>query len=118
MTADVVNGYAWELHNLAEDPTQSRNLAAAFPDWLRDTQLRFLIEAARYQVLPLDDSSLPRLIAPRPEPSAGRQEFFYRAPGSGLQTSIALSLLNRPYRLVAEIELPQGGANRVIETTS
>jgi hypothetical protein len=117
LPADVVNDYTWELHNLAEDPTQSRNLAAAFPDWLRDTQQRFLIEAARYQVLPLDNSSLPRLTAPRPEPSAGRQEFIYRAPGSGLQTSVAPSLLHRSYRLVAEIEVPQGGANGVIATT-
>jgi arylsulfatase len=114
--ADVVNGYTWELYNLVEDPTQSRNLAATFPDRLRDLQQRFLIEAARYQVLPLDNSSLPRLIAPRPGPSAGRQEFIYRAPGSGLQTSIAPSLLNRLYRLVAEIEVPQGGANGVIAT--
>ncbi len=116
LPADVINGYSWELYNLAEDPTQSRNLAAAFPDKLRDMQQRFLIEAARYQVLPMDNSSLPRLIAPRPGPSAGRQEFIYRAPGSGLQTSIAPSLLNRPYRLVAEIEVPQGSANGVIAT--
>jgi len=77
--ADVINGYTWELYNLAEDPTQSRNLVALFPDRLRDLQQRFLIEAARYQVLPLDNSSLSRLIAQRPGPSAGRQEFIYRA---------------------------------------
>ncbi len=114
--ADIINGYTWELYNLAEDPTQSRNLVALFPDRLRDLQQRFLIEAARYQVLPLDNSSLSRLIAQRPGPSAGRQEFIYRAPGSGLLASVAPSLLNRAYQIIADIEVPAGGANGVIAT--
>jgi arylsulfatase len=113
---DVVNGYSWELYNLEQDPTQSRNLATQFPDRLRDLQQRFLIEAARHQVLPLDNSSLPRLITQRPGPSAGRREFVYRATGTSLLGSVAPSLLNRAYRLVAEIEVPAGGANGVIAT--
>jgi arylsulfatase len=113
---DVVNGYAWELYNLADDPTQSRNLAAQFPDRLRDLQQRFLVEAARYQVLPLDNSTLPRLITQRPGPSAGRRDFVYRGTGTSLLASVAPSLLNRSYRLVAEIEVPAGGATGVIAT--
>jgi arylsulfatase len=117
---DVVNGYAWELYDLTRDPTQSRNLAAQQPDRLRDLQQLFLVEAARYRVLPLDNSSLPRLIAQRPGPSAGRREFTYRGTGTSLQASVAPSLLNRAYRLVAEIEVPQsagpGGATGVIAT--
>jgi arylsulfatase len=113
---DVVNGYAWELYNLEEDPTQSRNLAAEYPDRLRDLQQLFLMEAARHQVLPLDNSSLARLITPRPGPSAGRRDFVFRGPGAGLQASVAPSLLNRPYRLTAEIEVPAGGAEGVIAT--
>jgi arylsulfatase len=117
---DVVNGYAWELYDLAADPTQNRNLAAQHPDRLRDLQQLFLVEAARYRVLPLDNSSLPRLIAPRPGPTAGRREFVYRGAGTSLPGSVAPSLLNRDYRLVAEIEVPQGtgpgGATGVIAT--
>jgi arylsulfatase len=113
---DVVNGYAWELYNLAEDPTQSRNLAAQHPERLRDLQQLFLVEAARYRVLPLDNSSLPRLIAQRPGPTAGRWDFVYRAAGTSVPGSVAPSLLNRGYRLVAEIEVPAGGANGVIAT--
>jgi arylsulfatase len=113
---DVVNGYAWELYNLEEDPTQSRNLAAEYRDRLRDLQQLFLMEAARHQVLPLDNSSLARLITPRPGPSAGRRDFVFRGPGAGLQASVAPSLLNRPYRLTAEIEVPAGGAEGVIAT--
>jgi arylsulfatase len=113
---DVVNGYAWELYNLNEDPTQSRDLAAQHPDRLRDLQQRFMVEAARHQVLPLDNSALPRLIAQRPGPAAGRQEFVYRGPGGGLLANAAPSLLNRAYRLVAEVEVPAGGADGVIAT--
>jgi arylsulfatase len=113
---DVVNGYTWELYDLAQDPTQARDLAAQFPDRLRDLQQRFMIEAARHQVLPLDNSSLPRLIAQRPGPSAGRREFVYRGTGTSLQGSAAPSLLNRAYRIEAEIEVPAGGAEGVIAT--
>ena len=113
---DVVNGYAWELYNLDEDPTQSRNLAAQHPERLRDLQQLFLVEAARHQVLPLDNSALPRLITQRPGPAAGRQEFVYRGPGGGLPANAAPSLLNRAYRIVAEIEVPAGGANGVLAT--
>ena len=113
---DVVNGYAWELYNLDEDPTQSRDLAAQHPERLRDMQQRFLVEAARHQVLPLDNAALLRAITPRPGPTAGRQEFVYRGPGGGLPASTAPSLLNRAYRIVAEIEVPAGGANGVLAT--
>ena len=113
---DVVNGYAWELYNLDEDPTQSRDLAAQQPERLRDLQQIFMVEAARHQVLPLDNAGLPRLIAQRPGPAAGRQEFVYRGPGGGLPASAAPSLLNRAYRIVAEIEVPAGGANGVLAT--
>jgi arylsulfatase len=112
----VVNGYAWELYNLAEDPTQSRNLAAQHPERLRDMQQLFLVEAARHQVLPLDNSALLRAITPRPGPAAGRQEFVYRGPFTGLPASVAPSLLNRAYRIAAEIEVPDGGANGVLAT--
>jgi arylsulfatase len=113
---DVVNGYAWELYNLAEDPTQARDLAAQQPERLRDLQQLFLVEAARHQVLPLDNAGLPRLIAQRPGPTAGRRDFVYRGPGGGLPASVAPSLLNRAYRIVAEIEVPDGGANGVLAT--
>jgi arylsulfatase len=113
---DVVNGYAWELYNLAQDPTQSRDLAAQYPERLRDLQQLFLVEAARHQVLPLDNSSLSRLITLRPGPAAGRREFVYRGPGGGHQAAVAPSLLNRAYRLTAEIEVPAGGAAGVLAT--
>ena len=114
--ADVVNGYAWELYDLAADPAQAHDLAAREPARLRALQQMFLVEAARYQVLPMDNSTITRLLARRPGPAAGRQEFTYRGPGVGLTSDSAPSLVNRAYRVTAEIEVPAGGATGVLAT--
>lgn len=114
--ADVLNGYTWELYNLVEDPTQMNDLAAREPARLRMMQEIFLMEATRYQVLPLDNSTLTRLISARPGPAAGRRQFTYTGPVSAIQGSAAPNLLNRSYRITAEIEVPQGGANGVLVT--
>ena len=68
---DVVNGYKWELYNLDEDFSQDNDLAAKMPDKLREMQELFLVEAAKYQVFPLDNDVLQRALAPRPSSTAG-----------------------------------------------
>ncbi len=114
--ADVMNGYTWELYNLTEDPTQMNDLAAREPDRLRRMQDIFMMEATRYQVLPLDNSVLTRIVSARPGPAAGRRQFSYSGPVSAIQGSAAPSLLNRSYRITAEIEVAAGGANGVLVT--
>ena len=64
---NVVTGYKWELYNIAEDYSQANDLAATMPDKLREMQELFLVEAAKYQVFPLDNSILPRLLGPQTE---------------------------------------------------
>ena len=46
----------WELYG-PDDWTQARNIAARHPVRLRDLQRLWLLEAAKYGVLPLDDSA-------------------------------------------------------------
>ncbi len=70
-----INDYKWELYNLTEDYSQYNDLAARNPDKLKELQALFLTEAAKYQVLPLDNSILPRLITPRPSATAGKDGF-------------------------------------------
>lgn len=110
----MINGHAWELYNLAEDPTQSRNLAEQHPDRLRALQQLYLVEATRYGVLPMDNSTLPRLQVQRPGFSAGRTEFTYSGTGVGLTSDSSPPILNRAYRVTAEIEVPAGGANGIL----
>ncbi|MCD2181220.1 arylsulfatase [Rhizobium sp. GN54] len=113
---DVITGYAWELYNVAEDPTQSNDLAASMPDKLKEMQALFYSEAAKYDVLPLDNSTLARWNAARPSLTAGRTEFAYSGELSGVPKSAAPSILNRSYTITAEVEIPDGGAEGVIVT--
>jgi arylsulfatase A-like enzyme len=113
---DVVNGYKWELYNIAEDFSQNNDLAVKMPDKLRQMQELFLMEATKYNVLPLDNSILTRIIAPRPSATAGRTVFTYSGEMSGLATSDAPSTLNRSYTVTAEVDVPQGGGDGMLVT--
>jgi arylsulfatase A-like enzyme len=111
-----VNEYKWELYNIAEDFSQNNDLAAKLPDKLKELQALFLTEAAKHQVLPLDNSILPRLLTPRPSGTAGRTEFIYEGENVGIPVANAPSLLNRDYSITAEITVPEGGAEGMIAT--
>jgi arylsulfatase len=114
--ADAMNGFKWELYDLTADPTQANDVAAANPDRLRNMQEIFLMEATRYNVLPLDASGISRMIAQRPGPAAGRRQFTYSAPISGLQANAAPSIINKAYTITAQVTVPQGGGNGVLVT--
>ena len=111
-----VEQYKWELYNIAEDFSQASDLAAKMPDKLKEMQALFMSEAAKYQVLPLDNSVLPRLLTPRPSGTAGRTVFTYRGENVGIPAGNAPSLLNRDYTITAEITVPKEGAEGMIAT--
>jgi arylsulfatase A-like enzyme len=111
-----VTQYKWELYNIAEDFSQNNDLAAKRPDKLKELQALFLAEAKKYQVLPLDNSVLPRLLTPRPSATAGRTTFTYTGENVGIPVGNAPSLLNRDYTITAEVTIPEGGADGMIAT--
>lgn len=113
---DVITGYKWELYNVDDDPTQNRDLAASRPDKLKELQDLFYSEAAKYNVLPLDNSTLTRWNAPRPNLTAGRTEFSYSGELSGTPASAAPSILDKSYTITAEVDIPEGGAEGMIVT--
>jgi len=113
---DVITGYKWELYNVAEDPTESNDLAAKMPDKLKQMQGIFYLEAAKHNVLPLDNSSLTRWNAPRPNLTGGRTEFTYSGPISGIPNSGAPNILNKSFSITAEVTIPEGGAEGMIVT--
>jgi arylsulfatase A-like enzyme len=116
---DVMNSFQWELYNLEEDWTQSNDLAATMPDKLRDMEQRWIMEAAKYNVFPLDDSRLTRFISDKPSYTPDRTEFVYTGQITNVpfaETGSAPSLLNKSYTITAEIEVPQGGAEGVLMT--
>jgi len=111
-----VEEYKWELYNIADDYSQANDLAAKNPDKLKEMQALFLAEATKHQVLPLDNSVLPRLLTPRPSGTAGRTTFTYVGENVGIPVGNAPSLLNRDYTITAEITIPKAGAEGMIAT--
>jgi arylsulfatase A-like enzyme len=71
---DILSGYKWELYNIADDYSENNDLAAKNPDKLRELEDLFMVEARKYQVLPLDNSILECILTPRPSATAGRSE--------------------------------------------
>ncbi|MBY5420875.1 arylsulfatase [Rhizobium leguminosarum] len=113
---DVITGYNWELYNVQNDPTQFNDLAAKMPEKLKQMQDLFYSEAKKYNVLPLDNSTLARWNAPRPDLTAGRTEFSYAGELTGVPKSAAPSILNKSYTITTEVEIPDGGAEGMIVT--
>src|ERR1700752_2115513 len=76
----------------------------------------FYSEARKYGVLPLDNSTLARWNTPRPSLTAGRKVFTYSGELVGVPASAAPSILNKSYRITAQVEIPDGGAQGMIVT--
>ena len=113
---DVITGYKWELYNINEDVTEFNDLAAKMPDKLKELQDLFYAEAKKYNVLPLDNSTLARFLTPRPSATAGRTKFTYSGELKGVPASAAPNILQKSYRITAEVEIPEGGAEGMIVT--
>jgi arylsulfatase len=106
----------WELCDLTTDWTQFNDVAAANPAKLKQMEDLFWVEAAKYNVLPLDASVATRVIVPKPSLAAGRTTFTYSGVLTGIPPGDAPSLLNTSYTVTAEIEIPPGGAEGMLNT--
>jgi arylsulfatase len=112
----VITGYKWELYNVQEDPTQFDDLAAKMPEKVKEMQSLFDTEAKKYDVLPLNNTTLARWNTPRPSLTAGQTVFTYSGELTGVPASAAPSILNKSYIITAEVEIPKGGAEGMIVT--
>ncbi len=109
----------WELYDTTTDWTQARNLASEYPDKLRELQRLWLIEAVKYNVLPLDDRFAERAnseIAGRPELIKGNRQMLFGGMGRLSESSI-INYKNKSHAITAEIVVPDGGADGVIAAT-
>jgi arylsulfatase len=106
----------WELYDTSTDWTQSRNLAAEHPEKLAELQRLFLIEATKYNVLPLDDRGIERAlaeIAGRPTLVQGDRQLLFSGMGRLSENSV-VSIKNTSHAVTAEIDLADEGAEGVI----
>jgi arylsulfatase A-like enzyme len=114
---DPLNNQVLELYDLSKDFSQSQNIADKHPDKVKSMKQMFIAEARKYQVFPMDASVAARIVAPRPNITAGRSEFVYTRPMVGLPQGDSPFLLNSSYTITAEIEVPQGGAEGILLTS-
>jgi arylsulfatase A-like enzyme len=105
----------WELYG-PDDWTQARDLSAEQPEKLRELQTLFLIEAAKYNVLPLDDRRAERFnadLAGRPQLIRGTRQLLFGGMGRLSENSVVV-IKNKSHAVTAEILVPDEGAQGVI----
>jgi arylsulfatase A-like enzyme len=106
----------WELYDTNKDWSQANNLAKQMPEKLHELQRLWLIEAARYNVLPLDDRGAERLnsdLAGRPVLIKGKSQILFGSMGRLSENSV-LNVKNKSHSVTAEIVVPPSGAEGVI----
>ena len=104
----------WELYHVAEDFTESHNVAADNRDRLIALIGTWYAEAGKYNVLPVDGSALDRLLVERPLLAAPRDRYVYFPDTQSVPYFAGPKTLNRPHAITADVEIPTGGAEGVL----
>ena len=109
--------FKWELYHVAQDFSQSNDLAAQNPAKLLELQAAFDREAKKYNVYPLDASFAERVdVRLRPSLTRGRSTFTYYPGTIRVPEGAAPDTKNKDYSVTAEVEIPAGGAEGVLVT--
>jgi len=106
----------WELYDGSKDWTQSRDLSKKMPEKLHELQRLWLIEAVKYNVLPLDDRQMERLnsdLAGRPTLIKGNSQVLFAGMGRLSENSV-VNVKNKSFSVTSELEVPEKGAEGVI----
>jgi arylsulfatase len=106
----------WELYDGNVDSTQSNDLAKANPSKLHELQRLWLIEAVKYNVLPLDDRQVERFLADvagRPTLIKGNTQLLFGGMGR-LSESSVLDIKNKSFAVTSQLQVPADGAEGVI----
>jgi hypothetical protein len=112
-----VDDYKWELYDVTKDFSEANDLAAKEPKRLHELQELFWIEAAKNNVLPLDNSKLERMnVDNRPSITRGRALFTYYPGMTRIPEGSAPSILNKSFKIGAEVTIPSAGAEGVLVT--
>ncbi len=105
----------WELYG-PDDWTQAHDLAAEHPEQLAHLQQKFLLEASKYKVFPLDDRRVERFdpgLAGRPTLIRGDSQVLFAGMGR-LTENVVLNLKNKSHAVTADVTVPEGGAAGVV----
>lgn len=106
----------WELYDTSKDWAQARDLSKEMPEKLHELQRLWMIEAVRYNVLPMDDDLARRFdpdVAGRPVLVKGKRQLLFGGMGRLSENSV-VNIKNKSHAVTAEITVPPGGAEGVI----
>src|SRR4029078_12107030 len=106
----------WELYDGTRDWTQANDLSKTMPEKLHELQRLWLIEAVKYNVLPLDDRQIERLnsdIAGRPMLVRGNSQLLFAGMGRLSENSV-INIKNKSFSVTSDLEVPAQGAEGVI----
>lgn len=106
--------HGWELFDLNNDPTESKNVAKENPGKLQEMITRWWTEAGKYKVLPLDGSLFLRLSAVRPHLTKDRNQYVYYPDQSVVPFANTPAVFNRAHSITADVEIPGEGAEGVL----
>ena len=110
---DFVNA-PWELYQVNDDFSQSVDLATKEPAKLNELKNKFLEEARKYDVFPLDSRFSERLDPKLRESGEPRTNWTYYGNNVWLPEPIGPQLFPRGHKITAELTIPTGGAEGVI----
>jgi arylsulfatase A-like enzyme len=107
----------WELYDTSKDWSQAKDLSKERPDMLHKLQQLWLIEAVKYNVLPLDDRFAERAnseLAGRPDLIRGTRQIIF-GPVARVPALAMIPFQNKSYALTTQLRVPEsGGAEGVI----
>jgi arylsulfatase len=116
-TKNPADDYAWELYNVEDDFSEAKNVVKDNPHKLRELQDLWWSEAAKYNVLPLDDRMAERVdVTIRPGLTKGRTKFTYYAGMKRIPEGSAPATRNRSFTVTADVDIPEKGASGVLAT--
>jgi arylsulfatase len=104
----------WELYNVEEDFSQADDLAAKRPEKLQELQAKFLEEAKRYDVLPLDPRWAERFDPKVREGGEPKTSWTYYGNNVWLPEPVGPQIFPRAHTITAELTIPKGGAEGVV----
>lgn len=104
----------WELYNIKDDFSQADNLADKNPEKLKELQAKFVEEATKYGVFPLDPRFSERMDPSLRMSGTPKTQWTYYGNNVWLPEPIGPQTFPRPHTVTAELNIPQGGADGVI----
>jgi arylsulfatase len=116
ITPPAFDDDVWELYDGSKDWTQAHDLSKQMPEQLHELQRQFLIEATKYNVIPLDDRGIERAspeIAGRPTLIRGNSQLLFAGMGRLSENSV-VNIKNKSFSVTAELDVPTQGAEGVI----